>query len=247
MATNKRRFIYTRIWNDSFVADLDPSEKLLFIYFLTNEHSNLAGIYEIPIKIIALETGIDGTMVRNVLKRLKDKVRYLNGYIIIRNHLKHQDIEVPNILTNVVNDLKALDKKWLSGIVEKKLYHISKDLAERISISYPNDSRYSNLNLNSNSKPIAPEPEAPTPYDLKEEIDKLENDKKRHIQIIGLYFKQKKPDIRSKEQMNVAIKRHAKAAASLVPFTDDQILKGFRKASDVGGWTIETVVKILTK
>lgn len=242
-----KRWFNTRYWNDGFVADLDPVEKLLFIYFLTNEHTNIAGIYELPLKVIALETGFEIGMVKKIMSRLKEKVRHVNGYVVVRNWLKHQSYESADTKTGIRNVLKGLDKEWLNKLVEKKLYHIPEDLAEgayRVPTGSP---RYSDSDTDRNTDSIASPPPVSPLFDLKKEIDKLEEDKKRHIQIIGLYFKQKKPDIRSSEQLNTAIKRHVKAAMSMVPFDDDQILKGFRKASEIGGWTIETAVKILTK
>ena len=83
---------------------------------------------------------------------------------------------------------------------------------------------------------------------LREEIQRLEDNTRRDMQIIGLYFLQRKPDIRTREQLHQAIKRHLRAAKGLVPFEDDQILKGFRKAAQqTDGWTIETASKMLTK
>ena len=83
MANNKQRYINTRFWNDNYISELDPIEKLLFIYFLTNEHTNIAGIYEIPLKIIGIETGIDESMLKKILPRLEDKIRYIEGMVII--------------------------------------------------------------------------------------------------------------------------------------------------------------------
>ena len=49
MANNKQRYVNTRFWNDTYVSSLDPIEKLLFIYLLTNEHTNISGVYEPPL------------------------------------------------------------------------------------------------------------------------------------------------------------------------------------------------------
>lgn len=85
-------------------------------------------------------------------------------------------------------------------------------------------------------------------FNLKYLIDQMENHTRRDLQIIGLYFSQRKPDIRNKDQMSKAIKRHIRAAKELIPFEDDQIIKGFKKAADqTPGWTLETAVKMLTK
>lgn len=83
---------------------------------------------------------------------------------------------------------------------------------------------------------------------LKEEIKKLEEDKKRHVNIIALYLEHRKPDLRTYGQLQTAIKRHLRPAIQLVPFFDSQIIDGFKRAADMTTeWTLETVVKVLTK
>jgi len=115
MANNKQRYINTRFWNDSYVSELDPIEKLLFVYFLTNEHTNISGIYELPLKIMAVETGIDESMFKKIIPRIKDKVRYINGYVIIKNFVKYQKTESELTLKGIDNCLKDLDPNSASS------------------------------------------------------------------------------------------------------------------------------------
>ena len=65
----KNRYIDTKFWTDTYITNLDPIEKLLFLYALTNPHTNIAGIYEISIKQIAFDTGIDKEMVEKIFQR----------------------------------------------------------------------------------------------------------------------------------------------------------------------------------
>jgi hypothetical protein len=90
---SKKRFIDTKIWSDAWINNLDPVEKLLFLYLLTNEKTNVAGIYELPIKIMAVETGIEKEMIDKILIRFEQdkKIIYKNGWIIIINFIKHQN------------------------------------------------------------------------------------------------------------------------------------------------------------
>lgn len=85
-------------------------------------------------------------------------------------------------------------------------------------------------------------------YSLDKEIEKLEKNSRRDLNIIALYFTQRKPDLRTYDQFAVALKRHLRPAKDLIPFADDQILDAVKKAKEfVPGWTLETVIKILTK
>lgn len=90
---------------------------------------------------------------------------------------------------------------------------------------------------------------ADVPFSLKEEIKKLEDNPRREMNIIALYFENRKPDLQSKEQYSQALKRHLKAAIALKPFNDTQILKALdyckKEYKDI--YTLETLLKIITK
>lgn len=109
MANDKKRMISTHFWNDNFTAELDPIEKLLFLYILTNDQTNMLGIYELPIRRIAFDTGIDKDMILKIMQRYKDaeKAEYLDGYVIIYNFCKHQSYN-KNMISSAIqtaNDL----------------------------------------------------------------------------------------------------------------------------------------------
>lgn len=107
----KLRSVNTHFWDDQYVVELDPIEKLLFLYFLTNPLTNLAGVYEIPLKRIAFDTGIDKDMVRKIIDRFSkdDKIHFLDGYIIMINHRKNQNVN-PSIQKNINETINQLPK-----------------------------------------------------------------------------------------------------------------------------------------
>ena len=98
----------TKFWVDSYVInELNPVEKLVFIYLITNTHTNISGIYEIPAKLIAVETGIDRDNLEKVIlpKLQKDgKIMYYDGWMAIKNFIKHQ-IKNPNIEKGIEREL----------------------------------------------------------------------------------------------------------------------------------------------
>ena len=89
---SKLRSVNTHFWNDNFIIDLDPIEKLLFLYLLTNDATNMLGIYELNIRRIAFDTGIDKDMVRKIFERFQKagKATYKDGYVILHNFTRHQ-------------------------------------------------------------------------------------------------------------------------------------------------------------
>ena len=111
---SKLRSINTAIWSDTWFEDLDPEEKLLFMYLITNEKTNMLGIYESSIKKISFETGINKERVSKALKGFEKvgKVKYINNYIILINYLKHQNFNTNmkksaiDVYNNLPKDLK---------------------------------------------------------------------------------------------------------------------------------------------
>jgi len=129
----KQRYINTKFWVDSYISNLDPIEKLLFLYCITNQYTEISGVYEIPLKTIATDTGIDKEMVTKVLARFeKDKkLKYSSGWIAIKNFIKHQDSENPKIKRGIEISMENCPE-WCIGYV------------------YPMD-RLSHSNTNSNT------------------------------------------------------------------------------------------------
>lgn len=142
---SKNRMINTRFWMDSFIEKCDPTEKLLFIYLLTNNETNLLGIYEIAIRRIAFDTGIDKDMVLNIFKRFENagKAMYIDDHVIIINFSKHQKYN-KQMLVSAKNSFDNLPKSLVSN---EKLIPTLMGI-QRVSKGYIDP--FVNINLNSN-------------------------------------------------------------------------------------------------
>lgn len=107
---DNKRMINTKFWSDSYISELDPIEKLLYLYLITNERVNLCGIYELPLKFMSLETGIEKEMLTKIIGRFEtdEKIFMVNGFIIIKNFIKNQNIESPSIQTGITRRLNDL-------------------------------------------------------------------------------------------------------------------------------------------
>lgn len=67
------RNVQMAFWSDTKIADdFTAKEKYLYLYLLTNPHSNLCGCYEISISQIALETAIEKKEIPELISRLQD-------------------------------------------------------------------------------------------------------------------------------------------------------------------------------
>jgi hypothetical protein len=119
---SSNRYINTRFWEDNYIYKKDSSEKLLFIYLLTNSQTNIAGVYEVNLEKAARETGIDREMIEKLIDRFTTdkKVYYVEGYIILRNFLRHQSLN-PSVKKGIIREINALPERI------RKLYLINDD------------------------------------------------------------------------------------------------------------------------
>lgn len=109
---SKLRSLSTSFWSDPFIEDLTPNQKLLFIYLVTNEKTNMLGIYESSIKKMSFETGISTEEISKGLKEFErvEKVKYENNYIILVNYMKHQNYN-PNMKKSAIDVYNSLPKE----------------------------------------------------------------------------------------------------------------------------------------
>ena len=150
---SKQRYIDTKFWDDNYVVERDPIEKLLYLYLLTNTLTNILGIYEISLRRIAFDTGIDKDMVIKILERFSkdDKIRYINGHISIKHFVKHQ-ANNPKINKGIELLLKEVPIDLIEWIdIDFNKLSITKDSLYIRLDKTSKDSNYSNTNTNTNS------------------------------------------------------------------------------------------------
>jgi len=100
-----------RFWSDGWVRQLNALDRYLFLYLLTNERINIAGIYELPLDIMAAECGIDEKDLRlSMLSRLEPKVYYREGWVIVLNYIKHRVSNSPKYLKGIQVAFNGLPK-----------------------------------------------------------------------------------------------------------------------------------------
>jgi len=112
------KLIRDSYWTDPKVNELNPYEKLIFLYLISNPHVHFSGVYYLPKKIISIETGISNRCVEKSLDVLikKNFVNYNSNTIWVKNMLKHQVKEgIPNRLQleGIKNHLKSLHNSIL--------------------------------------------------------------------------------------------------------------------------------------
>lgn len=105
---SKQRMVNTRFWSDGFIrSKLNPLDRYLFLYFLTNERTTICGVYELPIEIISSETGIEKETIEKMMPRLEGRVELFGSWVIVPNFLKHQSLN-PSVILGIQREYNAL-------------------------------------------------------------------------------------------------------------------------------------------
>lgn len=116
---SKQRIVKDEIWSDDWFYELDPTEKLVWMFLLTNERGNVAGIYKISTRWASNLVGLDRNVFEEILKRFETHGKILrNGdWIVLVNFSRHQSSS-PKIaagIKRIVEDLPE-DMKIFLGL-----------------------------------------------------------------------------------------------------------------------------------
>lgn len=154
----KQRVVNTRFWDDDYIMELGPFEKLLFLYFLTNPLTDLCGAYEISMKRIAFDTGLKPSKIEEILVKFESagKIVYRNGWVMIRNFGKHQQGNSPNVRKGAERSLN-LCPDWVKQTLSNPLHSIG---IENAPIPIP-------IPIPEPTEREAARPPSPPPADLK--------------------------------------------------------------------------------
>ena len=138
----KTRMVTTSFWSDPFVQDQDVDTKLIFLYLLTNPHTDICGIYEITIKTICFETSLPENRVLKSIDRLSkaNKISFQEGWVFIKNFVKHQQSN-PKVKQGIERSLKLVPQAIIDRL------SIDYDTLSHLNLTKPNLTK---PNLNSN-------------------------------------------------------------------------------------------------
>lgn len=89
-----RRSINTKIWADEWFEGLEPETKLVWLYLLTNQYTNMVGIYEITMKRISFETGVSPETLRKAFEGFErvGKAYFIKNHVVLTNWMKNQSM-----------------------------------------------------------------------------------------------------------------------------------------------------------
>jgi hypothetical protein len=235
----------TKFWSDTYISTLEPLEKLLFLYLITNEKTDICGIYELPMKIMMIETDMDKKTIETILEKFgsDNKILYKNGWILLQNFVKHQNFESPTVDNGIRKSLSNLPLEirkiaYGMGTVYKRYLYRSGNTK-----TYT----YTNTNTNTNAKSGVRDS-----LSLEGFIEECMKDPKPEMKVIGEWADTIRPKFTKRKQWAMFAERNMAIAEKLVPFTHNQIAEAFERmqAAQARGklerLTLEALFKFLT-
>lgn len=122
----KYRNISMNFWQDSKVVDdFTPEDRYIYLYCMTNPHTNLCGCYEVSIKQIAGETGYNNDSVERLLKRLDRE------HNVIRYDAQTKELLILNWFRYNWTSSDKINKPLLADIRKVKCDRFREYLAQR--------------------------------------------------------------------------------------------------------------------
>lgn len=107
------------MWADLWFDELEPLEKLLFIYLITNSKTNLLGIYDHTPRRISIDTRIPEKEVKEMLDKFQNdgKVYFSDGWIWIVNWLKNQKWN-PKMVASILKKYFSLEESIIESFTK---------------------------------------------------------------------------------------------------------------------------------
>lgn len=120
------RNISMNFWTDTKVVDdFSPEDRYIYLYCMTNPHTNLCGCYEVSMKQISRETGYTEEVVERLLRRL-DGI-----HNVIRYNIPTKELLILNWCRYNWSESDKLNKPLLAEIRKVKCDRFRKFLADR--------------------------------------------------------------------------------------------------------------------
>lgn len=125
--------VFTQFWIDEDVKKLSDSAKLLALYLLTSPHSNAVGCFRLPDGYIAGDLDWPVGQVELTMHELLAMGFCIRcnatGFLMIRNYLRFNPIENPNVGKAVARTVEAIPK---NTVLMGPLYDALKPFRERL-------------------------------------------------------------------------------------------------------------------
>lgn len=99
--------IHSKIWTDSWFYDLNIYEQHLFIYLFSNSRATIAGIYELPMPVMAAEIKMTPEQIEAAFQTFEaaGKAYYDNGVVWVKNLRTYHETPSPQLQKGIQREL----------------------------------------------------------------------------------------------------------------------------------------------
>lgn len=123
----KTRIIQTKFWEDSFISSLTAIEKLIFLYYLTNEKVNIIFCYECPDKYAALDIGVSIEVLKKAQAKFAEngKMIFYKGYVKLLNADKYERYtgdKNEGAKQNLIREMSPDVLAWYNNVIDTPIY-----------------------------------------------------------------------------------------------------------------------------
>lgn len=135
------RNVSLTFWEDNKVVDdFTPEDKYFLLYLLTNPHTNLIGCYEVSIKQMSNELGIEKSKVEELLTRMEKvhKVIFYAGEtkeILIKNWHKYNWTKSEKLKKPISDNIKNIKSEELKKYMVSIGYLYGIDTTDSVTVT----------------------------------------------------------------------------------------------------------------
>ncbi len=159
-------------WSDPDVRGLDMRGRYLLLYFITSPHSNLIGLYYVPLRYVSVETGLDEVAVKDLVDTvLRPFLSYDENTqeVLIHNFARYQIGDMLKTTDNRVKTVNRLLRASHSGQLVSRFADLYRDWPLDVSAAPPAPAEQG-------EPPLPPDPVVPAT-----EVSGSRRAKKEHI------------------------------------------------------------------
>lgn len=195
---SKQRIVKDEIWDDDWFYELDPSEKLVWLFLLTNPRGNIAGIYKLNKKWASQATGLDSDIFNTILSGFVKEGKILHeenwvGLVNFHKHLAYRNASVGLGIVRLYKERtgcpQALDSLWVTllnstllnlSVSEDKSSKLLKEEIKKILMSWDKnkhgeDSLEEDLQIDPDFKPKEKKKEKKVSDEIQQVFDLFDN------------------------------------------------------------------------
>lgn len=158
------RSVQTRMWReDEWFQDLDTDARLLFIYLFTNPSASISGIYRLPLRTMAFESGLPVQRVQQLLNQFaeQDKAYYADGVVWV---VKMRENQLPGKISTQVETRLNKDIASIPDCELKRRYLIAYGYPiDTVSIPFTTDTDTDTVTDTDTEHTCTPDGDAPVP------------------------------------------------------------------------------------